>query len=166
MGFNFPNGFPSSAEGWNKGGREERRLMWRKRRCVREKAGWWIWESRLSFCLGEKEGVCAPLLLSAQSLNHRGCWFLPAWGAFRYSPATAHDFLAIHLTIPRTSHSVRLGKYWAEAHAPDLRVLFWVSHQQRKLQGDALTGAWAVPATFHSSGLKSLLFFYKSLVQA
>lgn len=45
-------------------------------------------------------------------------------------------------------------------------LLFWVSHQQRKLQGDALACAWAVPATFHSSGLKSRLFFYKSLVQA
>ena len=33
----LPNGFPSFQEGWNKGGREERRLICRKRRTVGEK---------------------------------------------------------------------------------------------------------------------------------
>lgn len=164
MGFSFPSGFPSPAEGWNKGGREERRLMWRKRRCVREKVGWWIWGSRLSFCLGKKRGCLRTFAIMGPVPESPMMLVSPCLG--RFPVRTCHRPRLPSDPSNNCTHLSFCSSWEISGRGTHPRLLFWVSHQQRKLQGDALTCAWAVPATFHSSGLKSLLFFYKSLVQA
>ena len=67
----------------------------------------------------------SPKILVSLCLGHRHCSCLPG-----------------HASNNFTHFSFRLGKYLADAHSLDLRVLFWVPDQQRKLQRDSSPVLW------------------------
>lgn len=163
MGFSFPNGFPSPAEGWNKGGREERRLSGEKGGVSERKwaggsgnlGSLFVWAKERVLCIFAIMGPLpeSPMMLVSPCLG-------------RFPVLTCHRPRLPGDPSNSSTHLSFCSSWEISGRGTHPGLLFWVSHQQRKIQGDALTCAWAVPATFHSSGLKSLLFFYKSLVQA
>lgn len=167
MGFKFPPGFHLPRRGGMKkerkdGGREERRLTGRKRAGASWGLGsFFVWAKGRVFGHLPWNPPAPPPPLP----GHLSCRFLCPWrpGVFTRHP---NGSPMIRL-IPSTSHSFREAAAFPTPRACQSRSESQIRRANfRESLGFRCLRGWAPPATFHSAGLKSRPFFYKSLVQA